>query len=102
MKKIFRRITVIVLAFVLFFAVEKIFPTISSDLSISSKFDSVQNFTAHRGLSNVAPENTAPALEEAGKKGYYAAESGFSCMTTLLTARQTVKVMSAIIPAKKS
>ncbi|MBQ7837672.1 MAG: hypothetical protein IJ395_03520 [Clostridia bacterium] len=74
MKKIFRRITVIVLAFVLFFAVEKIFPTISSDLSISSKFDSVQNFTAHRGLSNVAPENTAPALEEAGKKGYYAAE----------------------------
>ncbi|MCC8074317.1 MAG: hypothetical protein LIO62_09370 [Clostridiales bacterium] len=29
---------------------------------------------AHRGLRSVAPENTAPAFEEAGKAGYWGAE----------------------------
>ena len=29
---------------------------------------------AHRGFRAVAPENTAPAFEEAGKAGYYGAE----------------------------
>lgn len=32
------------------------------------------NLIAHRGLSGVAPENTAPAYEEAGKAGYFGAE----------------------------
>lgn len=35
-----------------------------------------QNVTliAHRGMRSVAPENTAPAFEEAGKHGYWGAE----------------------------
>lgn len=32
------------------------------------------NLIAHRGFRAVAPENTAPAYEEAGKAGYYGAE----------------------------
>ena len=31
-------------------------------------------YTAHRGLSSVAPENTLPALKKAGQAGYYACE----------------------------
>lgn len=78
MKKIISVIVIIVLITGLFFAVEKVFPTISSDLSISALTDAKQHFTAHRGLSNVAPENSAPALEEAGKAGCYAAEFDIS------------------------
>lgn len=48
--------------------------TISSDLTLSGLFNTEYYLTAHRGLSSVAPENTAPALIEAGKAGYYAAE----------------------------
>lgn len=32
------------------------------------------NLVAHRGFRAVAPENTAPAFEEAGKAGFYGAE----------------------------
>lgn len=48
--------------------------TISSNLTLSGLFNTEFYLTAHRGLSSVAPENTAPALIEAGKAGYYAAE----------------------------
>ena len=49
-------------------------PTVSSKFTISSARNNEFYLTAHRGLSSVAPENSAPALEEAGKAGYYAAE----------------------------
>ena len=74
MKKLIKIIAVIVLIITVFNITERVFPTISSGLSVSALFDNSQYFTAHRGLSNVAPENSAPALEEAGKAGYYAAE----------------------------
>ncbi len=74
MKKFMKVIAVIVLIIAVFNIVEKVFPTISSELSVSALTDKAQYFTAHRGLSNVAPENTAPAIVEAGKAGYYAAE----------------------------
>lgn len=48
--------------------------TISSKLTLSGLFNTEYYLTAHRGLSSIAPENTAPALIEAGKAGYYAAE----------------------------
>lgn len=54
--------------------------TVSENRSIAGLFGSQLYFTAHRGLSSVAPENTAPAIEEAGKAGYYAAE--FDIMPT--------------------
>ena len=74
MKKIIKIIIPLVIIIALFFAVEKIVPTISVDLSVSALTEKTVNLTAHRGLSNVAPENTAPAIVEAGKAGYYAAE----------------------------
>lgn len=74
MKKIIKIFIPLVIIIALFFALEKIVPTISVDLSVSALTGKTVNLTAHRGLSNVAPENTAPALVEAGKAGYYAAE----------------------------
>lgn len=74
MKKFIRIVAVIVLIITVFNITERVFPTISSGLSVSALTDKTQYFTAHRGLSNVAPENSAPAIEEAGKAGYYAAE----------------------------
>ncbi len=74
MKKIIKIIAVVVLIIAVFNMVERIFPTIGINLSVSALTDKTVNLTAHRGLSNVAPENSAPALVEAGKAGYYAAE----------------------------
>ncbi len=74
MKKILKILGILFVLIGLFWAVEDVFPTISADLSISALTDKTVNLTAHRGLSNIAPENTAPALVEAGKAGYYAAE----------------------------
>ncbi len=74
MKKIIKIFIPLVIIITLFFAVEKIVPTINIDLSVSALTEKTVNLTAHRGLSNVAPENTAPAIVEAGKAGYYAAE----------------------------
>jgi glycerophosphoryl diester phosphodiesterase len=47
---------------------------INSNLTLSGLFNTEYRLTAHRGFSSVAPENTAPALVEAGKAGFYAAE----------------------------
>ena len=74
MKKIIKILIPIILVIALFFGAEMIFPTISSGLSFTALSGKTVYYTAHRGLSNVAPENTAPALVEAGKAGYYAAE----------------------------
>ena len=56
------------------------FQTVSAERSLTGLFNTEIYFTAHRGLSAVAPENTAPAIEEAGKAGFYAAE--FDIMPT--------------------
>lgn len=58
----------------------KFVPTVKSKYSITSLSGSEYHLTAHRGLSGIAPENTAAALVEAGKAGYYAAE--FDIMPT--------------------
>lgn len=42
-------------------------------ISTGESTDEIQ-MIAHRGFSAVAPENTAPAFEEAGKAGYWGAE----------------------------
>lgn len=47
---------------------------INSNLTLSGLFNTEFYLTAHRGFSSIAPENTAPALIEAGKAGFYAAE----------------------------
>lgn len=54
--------------------------TVSENRCLAGLLNTELYFTAHRGLSSVAPENTAPAIEEAGKAGYYAAE--FDIMPT--------------------
>lgn len=38
----------------------------------------IQRFVAHRGYSNVAPENTVPAFELAGKHGFWGIETDVS------------------------
>ncbi len=43
-------------------------------MSVSDITDGQATLVAHRGFSAVAPENTAPAFEEAGKAGFDAAE----------------------------
>ncbi len=48
--------------------------TVKSQFSLSSLSGKEYYLTAHRGLSAIAPENTAASLEQAGKAGYYAAE----------------------------
>ncbi len=48
--------------------------TVNVRFSVSALTEKEYYLTAHRGLSSVAPENTAASLEQAGKAGYYAAE----------------------------
>lgn len=43
-------------------------------VSIAEATDREATLVAHRGFSAIAPENTAPAFEEAGKAGFDAAE----------------------------
>ena len=40
--------------------------------NIGSESDPIY-LTAHRGITAVAPENSLPSFEEAGKNGYYSA-----------------------------
>lgn len=70
-------IAAVVIAFVLYFTFNT---TVASKYTAASVTKNEFYLTAHRGLSSVAPENTAPAIEEAGKAGYYAAE--FDIMPT--------------------
>lgn len=84
MKKILLRIAKFVLIVAVISAVAAgyfmINTTASSKFTVASATENEFYLTAHRGLSSVAPENSAPALEEAGKAGYYAAE--FDVMPT--------------------
>lgn len=77
---IFRPIAIIAVIIAVIAAYINLVPTINSKFSISAIRNDSFNLTAHRGLSAVAPENSAPALEEAGKAGFYAAE--FDIMPT--------------------
>lgn len=53
---------------------KKIMPKETVRISdITEKTDGIR-LIAHRGLSGIAPENTLPAFEEAGKAGYFGAE----------------------------
>ena len=84
MKKIFLRIAKFILIIAVISAVAAgyfmINTTASSKFTVASATENKFYLTAHRGLSSVAPENSSPALEEAGKAGYYAAE--FDVMPT--------------------
>lgn len=73
-KKLTKAIVAIAIIAAILAVYFKINITVSSDFTIASATQNEFYLTAHRGLSSVAPENTAPALEEAGKAGYYAAE----------------------------
>lgn len=75
--KIVSVIAAAVVALVLYFNFNT---TVGSKFTVASVAENEFYLTAHRGLSSIAPENTAPALEEAGKAGYYAAE--FDVMPT--------------------
>lgn len=55
-------------------------PTLKLSELASEEFDSIR-LTAHRGLSAVAPENTAEAFREAAKHPYYALECDIHCTT---------------------
>lgn len=78
MKKVTKRLLKLFAVIIIFLGISVAIgfgaKTISSKLTISGLFNTEFYLTAHRGLSSVAPENTAPALIEAGKAGYYAAE----------------------------
>ncbi len=78
MKKIIKKILIALAVIIIILGISVGFSfaatTINSKLTLSGLFETEFYLTAHRGLSSVAPENTAPALEEAGKAGYYAAE----------------------------
>lgn len=60
------------------FVYPKINKTADSADSFSARNGKEFYLTAHRGLSGIAPENTGPAIIEAGKAGYYAAEFDIS------------------------
>lgn len=85
MKKGLRKLLIAVLVIVVFSGGCAVYlglgaRTLTADRCLAGLFNSEIYFTAHRGFSAVAPENTAPALEEAGKAGFYAAE--FDIMPT--------------------
>lgn len=84
MKKIILKTAKIIFVIAVIAAVAVVYfktnTTVSSRFTVASASENEFYLTAHRGLSSVAPENSAPALEEAGKAGYYAAE--FDVMPT--------------------
>ncbi len=85
MKKRTRKALTALVSVVLFLALCVVYlglgwQTVSENRSLAGLLNTELYFTAHRGLSAVAPENTAASLEEAGKAGFYAAE--FDIMPT--------------------
>lgn len=78
MKKFLKKTAVIAVIIAVIIAASHVWvslnPTVSPEFTISRATDNAFYLTAHRGLSSVAPENSAPALIEAGKAGYYSAE----------------------------
>lgn len=73
-KKLIKAAISLCIIFAMIFVYANVVDTVNSRLSLSSITDKEYYLTAHRGLSGIAPENTAAALEQAGKAGYYAAE----------------------------
>ncbi|MBR4859217.1 MAG: hypothetical protein IKU08_08540 [Clostridia bacterium] len=78
MKKVFKKLLTVFAVIIIFLGISVGYgfgaKKINSDLTLSGLFNTEFYLTAHRGFSSIAPENTAPALIEAGKAGYYAAE----------------------------
>ena len=57
-------------------------PLVDFEVAVDAKKYKNVHLTAHRGLSAVAPENTLPAYEAAGKQGgFYAIECDAYCTT---------------------
>lgn len=80
MKKFIKAAVAVCLVIALIAVYANTVDTVNSRFSVSSLTEKEYFLTAHRGLSSVAPENTAASLEQAGKAGYYAAE--FDIMPT--------------------
>lgn len=74
MKKIIKAVISIFIVIAMLLLYSNTVRTVNSRLSVTSMTNKEYYLTAHRGLSAVAPENTAASLEQAGKAGYYAAE----------------------------
>ncbi len=74
MKKVIKAVVAVCLVIALIAVYANAVDTVNSRFSVSSLTDKEYYLTAHRGLSSIAPENTAASLEQAGKAGYYAAE----------------------------
>ncbi|MBR5561974.1 MAG: hypothetical protein IKW12_02380 [Clostridia bacterium] len=74
MKKIIKAVISICVIIALIAVYANAVDTVNARFSVSALTNKEYHLTAHRGLSSVAPENTAAALEQAGKAGYYAAE----------------------------
>ena len=78
MKRVFKKSLTVFAVIIIFLGISVGYgfgaKKINSDLTLSGLFNTEFYLTAHRGLSSIAPENTSPALIEAGKAGYYAAE----------------------------
>lgn len=76
-----KKVTIIVLSVLLSFIVLVVIAGVcalnwyckTADYEVLSTDKNV-TLIAHRGMRSVAPENTAPAFEEAGKHGYWGAE----------------------------
>ncbi len=82
LKKHLKRIAAVIIVIVLLVSFPFVYPkfnkTADSADSFSARNGKEFYLTAHRGLSGIAPENTEPAIIEAGKAGYYAAEFDIS------------------------
>ncbi len=74
MKKLFKAAISLCVVIAMIAAYASVADTVNFRFSVSSLTEKECFLTAHRGLSSVAPENTASSLEQAGKAGYYAAE----------------------------
>ncbi len=78
MKKVFKKLLIAFAVIIILLGISVGYgfgaKKISSNLTLSGLFNTEFYLTAHRGLSSIAPENTTPALIEAGKASYYAAE----------------------------
>lgn len=74
MKKIIKAAISVCVIIALVAVYASVVDTVNVRFSVSSLTKKEYHLTAHRGLSSVAPENTAASLEQAGKAGYYAAE----------------------------
>ena len=81
-KKLLKRIAAVLIVIAILISFPFVYPKINKTADSADSFSARNGkefyLTAHRGLSGIAPENTGPAIIEAGKAGYYAAEFDIS------------------------